>query len=130
MPLDKRDEPLQVGTSDRAAGRVVRVGDADEARVVAQSRSELVEVELPTLLEPELKRLDDGADRARRLEVRRVVRGADQRMRARLEQRRGDDEERRGRASGDEDVVEGEVLELAGDQRPEALRAEMIAVGE
>ena len=53
------------------------------------ARRDAFDVELPAVVEREVDDVEVGADRARRLEVGRVVRAHDHRVIAGLEQRRG-----------------------------------------
>ena len=129
MALDERDESVELSSRDHAAGRVVRIGDAD-SRVSGRSRRrDVLEVEAPLVLESQLDGLDIGADR--RAESRGSSRSsARRRARVRLGSRSdgGDDEERGRGTCGDENVVGRESGRRLPRSTAQALRAEVVAV--
>ena len=78
----------------------------------------------------EVDDVEVGADRAGRLEVGRVVGAHDDRVVARLEQRRRGREQRGGRARRDEHVVGAQAVAARGDGLAEQRVAEVVAVAE
>ena len=105
MALDEADESVELTSRDHAAGRVVRIRDADEPRICPQPCCDGLDVQTPAIFESKVDGLDVCTDGTGSLEVRRVVRRADECVRLRGEQRRRDDEERGRRTGGDENVI-------------------------
>ena len=126
--LDDADEPEQRLGADHRPGRVVGVGDADQAGVGAEHRLDPLEVERPVVLEADRDRLDIGGEAARGLEVGRVVRLLDEDVVAGFEQRRGDDEERRSGAGGDEDLIGVDGVGVGGDLLAQGRDPAVVAV--
>ena len=128
MALDQLDDPLQRRPVDHRAGRVVRIGEADQAGLGPQGALEPLEVELPAVLEAQLEPLDLGPERGRRLEVGGVVGARDQGVLAGAEKRGRDHEQRRGGPGGDEHVVGLERRPVGGDHLAQARKAAVVAV--
>src|SRR5207247_4540354 len=105
MALYKRDESFEFTLRDRAAGGVVRIGDADKERFLPKPRREVLRIQTPPIVESKVDRLHVRADGAGSLEVCCVVRRADECVCVRAEQRRGDDEERGCRPCGYKNVI-------------------------
>ena len=96
----------------------------------AHARRDPSDVELPAALEREVDDVEIGADRARRLEVRRVVGAHDHGVVARLEERGRGREECGGRARRDEHVVGVDAVAAGRDRVAQQRVAEVIAVAE
>ena len=91
---------------EHRAGRVVRARDRYQlGHAGAYARREPLDIELPAVVEREVDDVELRADRARGLEVRRVVGAYDDRMITRFEQRRRGREQRGRRPRHHQDVV-------------------------
>ena len=84
-----------------------------------EQRRDPLRVDGPAVLVAQVEVADVRADGPRRLEVRGVVRPNDDEVVAGPEQRRVDDEQRRRRARGHEDVVGPERRRAGRDRRPQ-----------
>ena len=125
------DERFERRPVEHRPGRVVRARDRDQTRRAgADSRRDPSDVELPAALEREVDDVEFGADRARRLEIRRVVGAHDDGVVARLEERGRRREERGGRARRDEHVVGVDAVPAGRNRVAEQRITEVIAVAE
>ena len=96
----------------------------------AHARRDALDVEPPAVVEREIDDVELGADRARRLEVGRVVRAHDHRVIARFEQRRGGREQRGRRARHHQHVVGVQPGTAGRDRLAQHGITEVVAVTE
>ena len=118
--LGQLDERVQRREIEHRAGRVVRARHRDQLGDTRPHECrDALDVELPAVVEREVDDVELGADRARRLEVGRVVGAHDHRVIAGLEQRRRGREQRGRRARRHQHVVGAQ----ARPRRPRPPRA-------
>ena len=108
-------------------GHVTEISFVTPGRTRAR---EPLDVEPPRVVEREVDDVEIGADRARRLEVGRVVGAHDHRVIARLEQRGGGREQRGRRARHHQHVVGAQPVAAGRDRLAEHGITEVVAVAE
>ena len=116
---------------EHRAGRIVRAGDRDELRDAGlHARGDAFDVEAPAIVVREVDDVEVGADRARCLEVGRVVGAHHHHVIARFEGRGGRREQRSRRAGRHQHVVETQVVAAGRDRLPQRRITQMVAVTE
>jgi hypothetical protein len=130
VPLHQFDRAPELLFAHHCAGRVVRRREAHQPGVRRDQRGEPIGVDLVLLFELQLEERQAAPDRARRVEVRHVIRERDDGARIAVEERRRDDEQGHRRAGRDQHVVCREPVALRGDQLTQVRLAAMVHVRE